>query len=82
MEHDFKAQKDEKELRSAKQKDVLQSLVLRLSKERSDLYYQSTSEIAAVIYDLIRSEGHALNIVSKEIVEGLSRRDIQVLLAS
>jgi len=67
------------ELDGEKQKKLLQTLLHRLSDARPDLYYQSTSEIAAHIHGHIQTA--SFNAEERALLERLSQRDIEVLLS-
>ena len=63
-----------------KQKVILTRLVKELSNSYPDLYYQSTTQIARLIRDLIDA-GTALNGEERKVMERLGHRDIEVLLS-
>ena len=63
-----------------KQKTILASLTKRLFEQDGSLYYESTSIIAHKLRDLIHQEG-SLNVKDKEVMNGLSSRDIEILLS-
>ncbi|WP_170464915.1 hypothetical protein [Ruegeria arenilitoris] len=69
-----------KDLVSEKQKQLLERLVIELSRTRGDLYYQSTSEVAAQLERHIQSGANLLD-VEKDLIGGLSRRDIEIILS-
>lgn len=72
---------DEKELRVEQQKSVLSEVVASLAETDSNLYYQSTSEIAQVIFNLIEGDEHKMSRIKHDLVKDLTRRDIEVLIA-
>ena len=69
-----------KDLKSVKQKKLLQKIVEKLSSEHPDLYYMATTDVAAAIEDYIE-EPAKLSADEKELMKGLDRHDIQVLLS-
>ncbi len=69
-----------KNLKSAQQKKLLQKIVKRLSIEQPDLYYMATTDIAAAIEDYA-AQPAKLAIDEKELLKGLGRHDIQLLLS-
>ncbi|MEM7747795.1 MAG: hypothetical protein AAF346_06050 [Pseudomonadota bacterium] len=71
---------ERKDLDSERQKKLLRRLVEDLTNSRPDLYYQSTSEIARQIAELIKSGGH-LSADDRALLQKLSQRDIAVLLS-
>lgn len=75
MLHDKKSETD-----AEKQKVLLRRLVTEASRNSPDLYYQSTSQIARLIRDLI-TNGRTLNGEERKLMERLSDRDLEVLLS-
>lgn len=71
---------ERKELESERQKKLLRRIVDDLTSSRPDLYYQSTSEIARQIAELIKSGGR-LAADDRALLQKLSQRDIAVLLS-
>ncbi|WP_170334464.1 hypothetical protein [Ruegeria arenilitoris] len=69
-----------KDLDSEKQKKLLFRLVDELSRSSPDLYYRSTSEIAAYLEAYIR-KGAKLSAYDRALLTRLSRRDLEVLLS-
>ncbi len=69
-----------KDLESEKRKRLLGKLLEELSRTEADLYYRSTSEIAAFLKKHIEG-GTGLLAEEKSLLERLSRRDIEVLLS-
>ena len=69
-----------KDLKNEKQKKVLQRLVDQLSRELPDLYYMPTSQVAFELLKEIQ-QGQKLDHSEKELLEGLSAHDIQILLS-
>ncbi|MEM8792875.1 MAG: hypothetical protein AAGE80_14740 [Pseudomonadota bacterium] len=68
------------DLDSEKQKKLLERLIAELSKSNPDLYYQPTVQIARLVKEHI-DEGADLSVEDRALFEGLSQRDIQVLLS-
>ena len=71
---------ERKELDAERQKKLLRRIVEDLTNSRPDLYYQSTSEIARQIAELIRSGGQ-LSADDRALLQKLSQRDIAILLS-
>lgn len=69
-----------KDLDSERQKRILFRLVNELSQLSPDLYYRSTSEIAACLEKYIR-RGAKLSTDDRALMARLGRRDIEVLLS-
>lgn len=69
----------EKDLIHSKRKDLINKILGELSEEHRDLYYLPTVEISAMIQERVTS--NKLNQEEKELLEGLSLQDIQVLLS-
>lgn len=69
-----------KDLDSEKRKKLLQRLVAELSRSHFDFYYRPTSEIALLLKDYIAKDAK-LNQEETALMEGLSHRDIEVLLS-
>lgn len=63
-----------------KQRKLLQRLVEELSKDNSDLYYQSTSQIARVLLEHVEG-GKNLNHEERELLQPLDQRGIEMLLS-
>lgn len=68
-----------KELLHLKRKQLIDRLVLQLSKEDDQFYYYPTVEVAALIIDL-RDQGR-IPLQEQEIIKDLDLQDIQVLLS-
>lgn len=68
------------ELKSQKQRKLLEDIVARLASEHPSFYYLPTVEVAAKIEQVIRT-GDQLSVEQRELLEGLGRRDIQILLS-
>ena len=68
-----------KDLEAEKRKKLLERLVVELSRSNPDLYYRSTSEIAALIQDHVSSG--ILNADDRALLQHMTRRDIGVLLS-
>ncbi len=71
---------ERKDLESERQKKLLRRVLEDLTKSRPDLYYQSTSEIARQIAELIRTGGH-LSADDRALLQKLSQRDIAIMLS-
>ena len=71
---------ERKELDAERQKKLLRRIVDDLTNSMPDLYYQSTSEIARQIAELIRSGGQ-LSADDRALLQKLSQRDIAILLS-
>jgi len=69
-----------RDLKSTKQKRIIENVVQTLSKSDPQLYYLSTIELAAQIQNHI-SEHRALSKDDYDLVKDLSRRDIQLILS-
>jgi len=73
-------QEKRKDLDVERQKRLLTRLVEELSRSDPELYYRSTSEVAAQIEGLIGKAGR-LSLEDRQSLMRLSRRDIEVLLS-
>ncbi|CUH67257.1 hypothetical protein TL5118_02110 [Thalassovita autumnalis] len=73
-------QEKRKDLDVERQKRLLTRLVEELSRSDPELYYRSTSEVAAQIEGLIGKAGR-LSLEDRQLLMRLSRRDIEVLLS-
>lgn len=73
-------QEKRKDLDVERQKRLLTRLVEELSRSDPELYYRSTSEVAAQIEGLIGKAGR-LSPEDRQLLMRLSRRDIEVLLS-
>ncbi len=69
-----------KDLDAEKQKDLLRRLVAEISRSDPDLYYRSTSEIAARLQKCISGEAD-LSADERALLERLNRRDLEILLS-
>jgi hypothetical protein len=69
-----------RDLIASKQKSLINTVVARLSELHPSLYYSSTSEIAYEIERYIGS-GDGLSHDETELLKGLSRNDIQMILS-
>lgn len=70
-----------KEIRNSdRQREVVRKIIKDLTQEHMDMYYNSTSDTANEIYKYIQN-GEKLNQEEKELVGGLSARDISLLLS-
>lgn len=79
MENKTNSDNETKELLHLKRKELIDKLVLELSKEDDQFYYYPTVEVAALIIEM-RDKGK-LPVKDREIIEGLDLQDIQVLLS-
>ncbi|MEM9358815.1 MAG: hypothetical protein AAGB04_21750 [Pseudomonadota bacterium] len=75
MRHD-----ERKELDAERRKKLLRRIVDDLTRSRPELYYQSTSEIARQITEVIQSGGR-LAADDRALLQKLSQRDIEILLS-
>lgn len=75
MPHD-----ERKELDAERRKKLLRRIVDDLTRSRPELYYQSTSEIARQITEVIQSGGR-LAADDRALLQKLSQRDIEILLS-
>ena len=71
---------ERKELDAERKKTLLRRIVDDLTNSRPDLYYQSTSEIARQIAELIKSGGQ-LSADDRALLQKLTQRDIAILLS-
>ena len=71
---------ERKELDAERKKTLLRGIVDDLTNSRPDLYYQSTSEIARQITELIKSGGQ-LSADDRALLQKLTQRDIAILLS-
>ena len=71
---------EKEELKSEKQKRLLQRLIEELSREASEFYYRPTSEIASALRERIEVKAN-LTAEERKLLEPLSRYDIQMLLS-
>jgi len=69
-----------KDLKSSRQKKLVQEIVQRLSSEQPSLYYMPTIEVAAAVKEFIHKPGN-LPHEQLDVVKALTRRDIQILLS-
>jgi len=73
-----------RDLKSTKQKAILEGVISELSKTNPSFYYLSTSEIAFEIKSYLSETQNTKGSMTKdeiEIVAPLSSRDIQMLLS-
>ncbi|MEO0424908.1 MAG: hypothetical protein AAF184_21410 [Pseudomonadota bacterium] len=68
------------DLKSVQQRRLLEDMVARLADEHPSFYYLPTVEIAAKLEQRIRA-GEGMSVTDREVLRGLSTRDIQILLA-
>ncbi|MEM6513505.1 MAG: hypothetical protein AAF660_10870 [Pseudomonadota bacterium] len=71
---------DKEKLKATKQRHVLDQLVKELGRADSRVYYLSTIEVAQLILNHIDGDS-SLSEADRALVEGLSLRDIQILLS-
>jgi hypothetical protein len=69
-----------RDLIASKQKSLINTIVAKLSELHPSLYYSSTSEIAYEVERYI-SSGDNLKHDETEVLKGLSRNDIQMILS-
>lgn len=69
-----------KDLRSTRQKEIIDKVIAQLHKLHPSFYYLSTIEVAAEIKKYTH-EPNNLSLEELELVDNLSRRDIQILLS-
>ncbi|MEM8986496.1 MAG: hypothetical protein AAGC95_07205 [Pseudomonadota bacterium] len=69
-----------KDLDAEKRLRLLQGMVDELSKTHTNLYYQTTSEVALILKSQIE-KGAGLTVDEKALLSPLSHRDIQILLS-
>lgn len=70
----------QKNLKNTLQKELIQTLMQELSREHPSFYYLPTVELAAEIRKVMDEPGR-LSSEQASLVEGLTTRDIQILLA-
>nr|WP_244313928.1 hypothetical protein [Roseibium denhamense] len=68
------------ELDAEKRKKLIERIVHALADTYPDLYYQSTSQIALLIKQQV-DDGTGLSNEDRALLQGLSQRDIEVLLS-
>jgi len=73
------AEEKEKDLLTNKKKEIIQKIVSHLRDSDRELYYAPTIEIAELVVQHIQSE--KLNAKDREIVQELSRDDVQILMS-
>ena len=69
-----------KDLEAAKQKELIYRIVSQLNELYPSLYYAATSEIAYQVEEAILA-GQGLNHDESQLLKGLSRNDIQMILS-
>lgn len=69
-----------KELKNSQQKEIIAEVVGTLNQSHPSFYYLSTIEIAGEVRKYIDQSGN-LSRDKFDLVKGLSRRDIQILLS-
>jgi len=69
-----------KDLEASRQKELIYRIVSELNELYPSLYYAATSEIAYQIEEAI-SAGQGLNHAESQLLKGLSRNDIQMILS-
>jgi hypothetical protein len=69
-----------KDLVAVKQRELLTSIVLRLNELHPSFYYSPTSEIAYEIERYVKA-GNGLLHDEVELLKGLTRHDIQMMLS-
>ncbi|WP_136439581.1 hypothetical protein [Pacificoceanicola onchidii] len=73
-------QDNRKDLDAERRKPLLERLLKEIGRDNPDLYYRSTSEIAQLIAAHIE-RGATLHPEERALVQGLSPRDIAVVLS-
>lgn len=73
-------QEKQKDLKSTQQKALIQELMQQLSAEHPSFYYLPTIELAGELRKAMDEPGR-LSTEQLSLVEGLTQRDIQILLA-
>ncbi|MEM7190970.1 MAG: hypothetical protein AAF439_15270 [Pseudomonadota bacterium] len=68
------------DLVAQKRKALLERLIVEVSRNGLDLYYAPTSQVATHLLKYAESEA-GLNADERELLEGLDRRDIEVILS-
>lgn len=68
------------DLDAEKRRKLLERLVMEVSKSGVDLYYTPTSQVAMHLLDYVE-KGAGLNADERALLDGLSRRDIEVILS-
>ncbi len=69
-----------KDLKSSKQRKLLNRLVQELNQKNADFYYLSTSEIAIQLIAYIQEPG-GVSKQDRALLAGLSHKDIQMILS-
>ncbi|MEM9844092.1 MAG: hypothetical protein AAF965_04780 [Pseudomonadota bacterium] len=69
-----------KDLDFEKQKEIMQIIMSDLSKADPDIYYRSTSAIAAGILNYVDTT-RTLSAEEKALIRRLGQRDIQIILS-
>ena len=69
-----------KDLKSTKQKAIIDKIVVKLSDIHPSFYYLSTHEIALEIKTYVDTKGNLTND-EQDLFESLDHRDIQMLLS-
>ena len=69
-----------KDLDFEKQKEIMQRIMTELGKADSDIYYRSTSAIAASILNYVEPT-RDLSADDKALIRKLGQRDIQIILS-
>ncbi|MEM6375050.1 MAG: hypothetical protein AAF689_18810 [Pseudomonadota bacterium] len=73
-------QEKRKDLDFEKQKEIMQNVMSKLSRGDADIYYRSTSAIAASILNYVETSGE-ISIDDKNLIRRLGQRDIQIILS-
>jgi hypothetical protein len=71
---------EEEKLEHYQKKQVLGSLVDKLSKEDGSLYYMPTNQVAGIIHEMIQNK-EAISHEQWEKVKNLSLEDIHILMS-
>ncbi|MEM9550864.1 MAG: hypothetical protein AAGA05_06800 [Pseudomonadota bacterium] len=68
------------ELLAEKRKNLLERLIVEVSRSGFDLYYAPTSQVARYLLDYARNTAK-LNADELALLEGLDLRDVEVILS-
>ncbi|NRB01384.1 MAG: hypothetical protein HRU32_16515 [Rhodobacteraceae bacterium] len=69
------------DLIATKRKALLERLIVEIGRSGFDLYYAPTSQVADHLLTYAKSEGAGLNADELALFDGLSRRDIEIILS-
>lgn len=68
------------DLKSQKQKDLLDKILSKLSADNPQIYYESTSQVAYQIEDYLKGDND-LSMEELELLSTLDAHDIQLILS-